>query len=285
MLRLLSLSFCFLVAATAYAENWPGWRGPTGLGHSSAKDLPLTWSDKENIRWKAPLPDTGNATPAVWGDHIFLTQATEQGNQARHPVHRPQDRQREVVVLHRAQESEPTHGDNPYGSATPVTDGERVIASLGSAGVVCYDFAGKELWRKDLGEFIHIWGTASSPVLHGDLVLPVVRPRRAAVPPRHEQEDRRRGLAARGAGGDTRDWQEGREIVGRLVEHAGHRQDRRPRRTDPERAQEGQGLRPEDRQGTLVVRRPDRPGLHVAGGVAGWDRGGDVRLRRLGASR
>lgn len=66
---------------------------------------------------------------------------------------------------------EPTHGDNPYGSATCVTDGERVITSLGSAGLLCVDFAGKELWKKDLGEFVHKWGTASSPVLHGDNVI------------------------------------------------------------------------------------------------------------------
>ena len=46
-----------------------------------------------------------------------------------------------------------------------------MIASLGSAGLLCLDFDGKELWKKDLGEFIHIWGTRSSPVLHGDLVI------------------------------------------------------------------------------------------------------------------
>jgi outer membrane protein assembly factor BamB len=66
---------------------------------------------------------------------------------------------------------EPTHSTNPYCAATPVTDGERVIASLGSAGMVCYGFQGKELWRKDLGKFHHIWGNASSPILYGNLVI------------------------------------------------------------------------------------------------------------------
>jgi outer membrane protein assembly factor BamB len=41
----------------------------------------------------------------------------------------------------------------------------------GSAGVVCYDFAGHQLWHRDLGRFLHIWGTATSPILYGDLVL------------------------------------------------------------------------------------------------------------------
>src|SRR5207247_1152895 len=59
--------------------------------------------------------------------------------------------------------------DAPLNS--PGTAGKRVIASLGSAGVVCYDFAGKELWRKDLGKLLHIWGNASSPILYKDLVI------------------------------------------------------------------------------------------------------------------
>jgi outer membrane protein assembly factor BamB len=67
--------------------------------------------------------------------------------------------------------TEPTHATNPYCAASPVTDGERVIASHGSAGVVCYDFNGKQLWHRDLGSFIHIWGTAASPILYGDLII------------------------------------------------------------------------------------------------------------------
>ena len=69
-----------------------------------------------------------------------------------------------------AKEKDPTHGTNPYCSASPVTDGERVIASFASEGLYCYDLQGKELWRRDdLGKQIHIWGNGSSPVIHGDL--------------------------------------------------------------------------------------------------------------------
>ena len=68
-------------------------------------------------------------------------------------------------------EPESTHPDNPYCSGTPATDGERVVASFGSAGVYCYDFAGKELWHKDLGKLKHMFGNAISPVIVGDLVV------------------------------------------------------------------------------------------------------------------
>src|SRR5687768_7164410 len=68
-------------------------------------------------------------------------------------------------------EREQTQRDNPYCSATPVTDGERVIASFGSAGLYCYDFAGKELWHRELGKMEHMFGNAASPILVGDLCV------------------------------------------------------------------------------------------------------------------
>ena len=160
----------------ALAGNWPAWRGPAGDGRCAEKDLPLRWGTAENVRWKVPLPDAGNSTPVVWRDRIFLTQATKGGTR------------RALLCLDRAggkelwkaevayREKEPTHGTNPYCSASPVTDGERVVVSHGSAGLFCYDLAGKELWRKDVGKMTHVWGNASSPVLYRDLAILWVGP-------------------------------------------------------------------------------------------------------------
>ena len=74
------LTVLVLCAGLGVAENWPAWRGPTGLGHSADKAPPLTWSTTENVRWKTPLPDEGNSTPVVWGDRVFITQARRKGN-------------------------------------------------------------------------------------------------------------------------------------------------------------------------------------------------------------
>lgn len=169
------LSAVLISAGLAVAENWPAWRGPTGLGHSADKAPPLTWNATENVRWKTPLPEDGNSSPVVWGERVFLTQATRKGN--------IKGGIRSVMCFERKDgkllwkkdveypEQEPTHGTNPFCAASPVTDGERVVASHGSAGLVCYDLDGKELWRKDLGKMIHIWGTATSPILHDDLCI------------------------------------------------------------------------------------------------------------------
>ena len=67
------------------------------------------------------------------------------------------------------EEKERSHGTNPQAAASPVCDGERVIAWFGSAGVYCYDMDGKELWHRDLGKMDHQWGYAASPVIHENL--------------------------------------------------------------------------------------------------------------------
>ena len=156
----------------AIAANWPSWRGDvTSSGISSETNLPLRWSDTRNIRWSVKLPERGNSTAVVWGERVFVNQAIEAENR------------RTLMCFHRADgrllwqkgvvyaERERTQPSNPYCSASPVTDGERVIASFGSAGLACYDLNGRELWRRDLGKLDHIWGNASSPVIFEDLCI------------------------------------------------------------------------------------------------------------------
>jgi outer membrane protein assembly factor BamB len=155
----------------ARADNWPAWRGPDGTGRCAETDLPLKWSATENVRWKVALPGPGNSTPVVWGERIFLTQATDKGQKRGLLCLARKDG---ATLWHKVVEykdEEPTHDTNPYCSASPATDGERVVVSHGSAGVFCYDFEGKELWHRDLGRCEHIWGNAASPVLYGDLVI------------------------------------------------------------------------------------------------------------------
>lgn len=165
-----SLILTGLAAATSLmAGNWPGWRGPTANGISTDKNLPVKLGTNENVRWRAPLPERGNSSPIVWGDRVFVTQAVNSENR------------RTIMCFDRANgkllwqsgvtyaEREQTQNANPYCSATPVTDGERVIASFGSAGLYCCDMDGKKLWHRELGKMTHMFGNASSPIIHGDL--------------------------------------------------------------------------------------------------------------------
>ena len=68
------------------------------------------------------------------------------------------------------------HVTGSYASASPVTDGERVVASFGSRGVFGLDLDGAPLWEVQLGELDtkHAHGEGGSPVLHGDTVVVVM---------------------------------------------------------------------------------------------------------------
>ncbi len=170
--RIPALVTLLVLSTTLTAADWPAWRGPDGQGHCSEKNLPLKWSATENVKWKVPMPDPGNSTPVIWGDKIFITQANKGGTI------------RGLLCLARAdgkllwqkdvtyKEPEKNWNPNWYCNASPTTDGERVIACFGSAGLYCFDFTGKELWKRtDLGRWEHRFGNGASPVLYGDLVI------------------------------------------------------------------------------------------------------------------
>jgi outer membrane protein assembly factor BamB len=160
-----------LVALPLRADNWPSWRGPEGIGVSRESNLPLTWSPSDNIRWKVKLPEAGNSTPIIWKHRILVTQPVARDNQRTLMCFDRRDGSLLWQAATTYTDKEPTHPTNPFCSASPVTDGERVIAWYGSAGVFCYDLDGKPLWQRKLGIQEHEWGYAASPVLYGDLCV------------------------------------------------------------------------------------------------------------------
>ncbi len=149
---------------------WPQWRGPEGNGHSAEKGIPLAW-DAKAIVWRTALKGSGQSTPIVWGDRIFLTSAVDAG------------KTRLVICVDRKSgkilwekeawtgSPEPTHVQNGWASATCATDGERVVAFFGKGGLHCFSMEGMPLWSRDLGTFPGEWGTSASPIIVGDLVI------------------------------------------------------------------------------------------------------------------
>src|SRR3954462_12802536 len=74
------VTFAALIfALAAHADNWPQWRGPAFNGTSTETGLPATWT-KESAKWATPLPGPSGATPAVWGDHVFVTSPDAEKN-------------------------------------------------------------------------------------------------------------------------------------------------------------------------------------------------------------
>lgn len=182
--RLLLISFALGFATLGVrADNWPQWRGALHDAVSRETGLPTEWSDTKNVLWKAALPGMGSATPAVWGDRIFLT--SEDAN--------------DLVLLCLGTDgkllwrqklgegsSKARGGEGNSASPSPCTDGKLVFALMGTGDFAAFDFSGREVWRLNLqeryGKFSYDFGMHSTPVLHdGRLYLQLIHPRAQVV--------------------------------------------------------------------------------------------------------
>src|SRR5947209_2827796 len=184
----------FAVAAvglctSAFAGNWPQWRGPTGDGVCPDTNLPLHWSETEHVAWKCPLPD-GASTPIVWGDAVFTT-AEDAGKLMLYRIDRDGGKvvwSQQVgsgTAVKKAMRrgggprrgSQQFHELHNFASPSPVTDGEVVAVHFGNGDLAAYDLAGKQLWKHNLqaehGPYTIWWGHANSPVLCDGLVISV----------------------------------------------------------------------------------------------------------------
>ena len=154
--------------SVAHADNWPQWRGPSLNGVSTEKNLPAKWTSEENIAWKLAMPEWSGSTPIIWRDRIFLNVA--EGNDLYLWC---VDRTRAAVLWKKLLGSGNVKmRKQNMSSPSPVTDGKTVYVMTGTGILKAFDFAGKELWmrdiQKDYGQFGLNWGYASSPLLFED---------------------------------------------------------------------------------------------------------------------
>ncbi len=161
-----------LMLSQAHAADWPMFRGPRGDGTTDAVRVPVKWSANENIRWKVKLPQPGNGSAIVVGQKVFVTTAEDADGRQRSLVAYDlvfgKELWKQTVQVDRTM---PTHKTNPYAGTTPASDGQIVVVWHATGGLHCYDLAGRPLWSRDFGEFSHIWGYGSSPVIEGGRVF------------------------------------------------------------------------------------------------------------------
>ena len=163
MRRLVSLMAvaAFMTGSGLLAENWPHWRGPSANGVSSETGLPMTLSATENVAWKLPLPAYSGSTPIIWDDLVFLSVATSNasGDLELWAVDRNTQDVRWKVSLAGGNHIERKQN---MSSPSPVTDGRHVWVMTGVGVLKAFDFAGQELWIRDIqgdyGRFGLNWG-------------------------------------------------------------------------------------------------------------------------------
>jgi outer membrane protein assembly factor BamB len=175
LLTFLAPALAPVLAGTSGGPGWwPQWRGPSAQGVSDDTRVPLTWSETRNLLWKTALPGPGNSTPVVWGDRIFLTASSNDGDERFVCCVRATDgKMLWQQTASKGVTPGKTHPWNGFASASCTTDGEHVYAFFGTPGLFCYDLDGRLVWKHSFGLFADGagWGTAASPFLFENLVI------------------------------------------------------------------------------------------------------------------
>ena len=163
---------CMVADEGEGAKYWPRWRGPSGQGLAAGSGYPDTWSSTQNVLWKTPVPGSGNSSPIVWGDRVFVTTAYEGGRRVSVLAYRRSDgRLLWETAAPEGRTDRGAHYKNGHASATPSTDGERIYVSFGPRGLFALDFSGKILWQRDLGPIQAYHGAAGSPLLYKNRII------------------------------------------------------------------------------------------------------------------
>ena len=165
-----------VVAAAFSASDWPWWRGPERNGTASADQKPpLTWSDKENIVWKTPIPGRGHGSPIVVGNRIFLLTAEHDREvQSVFCLSRDSGEMLWQTDLHKGGLNLKGNSKSSLANSTVACDGERVFATFlhdGAIYTTALSLEGKQLWQTKITDYILHQGFGSSPTVYGPLVI------------------------------------------------------------------------------------------------------------------
>ncbi len=154
------------------AENWPEFRGPRGDGQTAA-DLPVSFSETENVVWKTPMVGKAWSSPVVWGDQIWVTNAFEDGHKLwAICLDAESGKKIKELLLFDIAKPQFCIEYNSYASPTPAIEMGRIYISFGAHGTACVDTKSFEvLWTRQDLECDHFRGPASSPIIDGDRLI------------------------------------------------------------------------------------------------------------------
>jgi outer membrane protein assembly factor BamB len=158
---------------TAYAQDYPTFRGANRDGHSPDKGLDKAWpSGGPPLAWTAKGLGGGYGGVSTFGDKLFVL-----GDKGAETFLHCLTAADGKIAWSSKVGGAHTEGNPDWvgNRATPTTDGKIIIA-LGPLGeLVCFDMAGKETWRKnlhkDFGGKVGSWKYSESPLIDGDLVI------------------------------------------------------------------------------------------------------------------
>jgi outer membrane protein assembly factor BamB len=161
-----------LLSAPLQAQEWTRFRGPNGTGISTAKGIPVSWTEEE-INWRTRLPGVGHASPVIWGDRVFLLSA-ENDTAQRIVLCLDADSGRILWEQRYASSVHTKHARNSFASATPAVDEQRVYVCWSCPErytLLALTHDGEPVWERDLGPYVSQHSCGTSPIVYEDLVI------------------------------------------------------------------------------------------------------------------
>lgn len=170
------------LCGTAFAKDWPQWRGPDRTGHAPKEEAALTTlpSEPKEI-WRRPIGE-GFASPVVSAGRVVYLD-DESGQEIVHAV----DSRTGEEIWRAPLFSSHRDGFGIGPRCTPVIDGDRVFAQSAKGEFQCLSVAdGKRLWRTNfVDDFGAIYtgekGKAAGASRHGASGSPLVDGHRVIV--------------------------------------------------------------------------------------------------------
>ncbi len=161
-------------------DAWPEFRGPTGEGHAAAENLPVRWSQTENVQWRQSLPGNGWSSPSIVDDRIFLTTAvpiadTDPTDYSLRALCLSADSGKVLwdreVFRQLGAEAPSIHSKNSHASPTPLINGGQVFVHFGHQGTACLDLDGQTVWKTRELRYEPRHGNGGSPILVDDKLI------------------------------------------------------------------------------------------------------------------
>ena len=165
-----------LMVFTLGAHDWPEFRGPTGQGHSPAKDVPIRWSATENVAWKTAITGGGWSSPVLVNGRLYLTTAKSgEGAKGLQLIALCLDARDGTVLwstnVFSPEDGSSLHRKNSYASPTPLVREGRLYVHFGHLGTACLDLDGRVWWRQTSIQYPSVHGNGGSPVLAGERLI------------------------------------------------------------------------------------------------------------------
>jgi outer membrane protein assembly factor BamB len=169
--RVAGIMLATALVCTAQAD-WARFRGPAGSGIGAAPELPSGLTEK-NYRWTTVLPGGGHASPVVWGSRVF-TACEDTAGHRRCVTCLDADSGKILWTTWVPCAEQRLHNDNSLAAATPAVDAQAVYIGWVSGNrveVLALAHDGRQLWRRDLGEFKALHGPGASVIVVDDVVV------------------------------------------------------------------------------------------------------------------